>query len=138
MSLLSQNVPSASAEVLTDSPFVGVVISTCRQHWGFIALAILQAFLLNLAYIGPGFNDDPDYIDNAIHIMAEKTPALSPEGVRLLTVGPLAISFGIFGIGDLAIRVLSTFWGIAGLTAVYALGCRIQGRLLAVVSSLFW
>ena len=114
------------------------MMNTCRQHQVFLALSALQVLLLNIAYIGPGFNDDPVYINNAMQVLAERSPALGPIPVRNLLIMPLAASFGFFGINDLAIRVLSTLWGVAGLTTVYALGLRVQGKLLALVASLFW
>jgi len=118
--------------------YVSKLASLCFEHKAFLVVLGMQALLLNFFYIGPGFNDDYQYIDYAAQIAAHGTLSHAPMAVRNALVLPLAGAFAIFGINDVAIRVTSTLWAAFALLITYLLGRQVYGKLAGLLASVFF
>lgn len=110
------------------------IIGRMRPHIAFLGLCLGQILLLNIFYIGPAFNDDYQYIEYAADILRDHALSLAPMAVRNILVLPLAASFAVFGIGDIAVRLTMTAFNLVAIAVVYALGSLCFNKSTAIVA----
>ena len=124
-----------AAAVLLPRDFIaGMDLQKLRLPRTFLLLALLQALLVNVFYVGPGFNDDYMYIDFAMSLLDQGRFGEQAMAVRNAIVAPLAAAFAVFGVTPLAVHVLMTVLNVAAVGVIYLLGVQCFDAGTAVLA----